>query len=215
MRAAHAFYFCRVNKRSMRKNFTPLLLIPGLVLFFACSKNDLHPPASPVDSTADNVYLDPGMINAVIGAKTFSSFNLTHAIDAGGFVNIMAKALVNNDTCVFSMNFADTLHSNVAYANYETPDTTYIANDTIIFARGTIYFTADFFDGYKGIVYVSGVDKYVNGDTLVITTFDRSKHRLAGTFKATMTASTSESPYITQPVIDVTGTFNTYYNTAK
>ena len=49
MRAANAFYFCRVNKKSMRKNFTLLLLIPVSILFFACAKTDLHAPASPVN----------------------------------------------------------------------------------------------------------------------------------------------------------------------
>jgi len=215
MHVTHAFYFWRVNKKPMRKNFTPLLLIPGFLIFFACSKHESHPPAMPIDSTADNVYLDPGTLNALIGSDAFSSFDRTHAYDTGGSISIMAKALVNSDTCVFSINFADTLRINIPYANYMRADTAYIGTDTFNFPKGAIYFTTDFFDGYKGIVYVSGVDKYVNGDTLLITTFDKSKHLLAGTFKTTMTASTSESPYITQPIRSVTGSFNTYYNIAK
>src|SRR6185437_10288510 len=215
MRTAHAFYFCRVNKKSMRKNFTPLLLIPGFILFFACSKNDLHAPTPPADSTTANTYLDPGTLNATIGSTIFSSFNLIHAEDSHGFMNIMAKALVNNDTCVFSIDFEDTLRTNTPYANYKIPDTAYIGKDTFNFAHGQICFNTGFFDGFKGIVYASGVNNDVNGDTLVITTFDKSRHQIAGTFKAMMTASKSESPYITQTRTYATGSFNTYYNIPK
>jgi hypothetical protein len=177
----------------MRNNFTPLLLIP--VFIFACSKHQSHPTTpTPVDSTNANVYLDPGTVNAIVATDTFRSFNLIHAYDTNGFVNITAKALINNDTCGFSIGFPDTLHTNTPVTN--------------IFSLG-------FFDDFLGTVYLSGVNNNFTGDTLVITTFDKSKHLLAGTFKATMTASTQESPSITQTAPYVTGSFNTYYNTAK
>lgn len=207
------FTFAGSTKKTMRKNFTPLLLIPGFIVFFACTKHESQPTTSQADSTAANVYLDPGSVNVIIANNTFSSFNLIHANDTGGFVNIWARALVNKDTCEFSIHFIDTLHTGVSYVNYAKPDTAYIGNDSIIFTQGTSYYSLGFFDDYRGIVYLSNND--YTGNTLLITTFDRSKHLLAGTFKAVMTAGKSESPYITQASTYVTGSFNTYYNTAK
>ena len=191
----------------MRNNFTPLLLIP--VFIFACSKHQSHPTTpTPVDSTNANVYLDPGTVNAIVATDTFRSFNLIHAYDTNGFVNITAKALINNDTCGFSIGFPDTLHTNIPYANFTTHNSLGVSSSADIFSLG-------FFDDFLGTVYLSGVNNNFTGDTLVITTFDKSKHLLAGTFKATMTASTQESPSITQTAPYVTGSFNTYYNTAK
>ncbi len=64
-------------------------------------------------------------------------------------------------------------------------------------------------------MYLSGVNKNFTGDTLVITTFDKPKHLLAGTFKVTMNASTQENPTVTQTSAYVTGSFSTYYNTSS
>ena len=210
------FTFGGSTKKQMRKIFTPLLLIPGFITFFACSKNQTSPaaPAQPLDSTAPNLYLDPGTVTAAIGANTFSSFNLIHAADSGGFVFIMARALVNNDTCVLDINFPDTLRTGIAYANYNKPDTVYTNNDSIVLFGGASYFNTTFFDAYKGIVYLSGVNNHLIADTLMITNFDKSKHLLAGTFLVTLTAGTKD-PYIIQTYTGVTGSFNTYYNTAK
>ena len=182
----------------MRKNFTPLLLIP--VFIYACSKHQSHPatPATPVDSTASTSYLDPGTVNAIIITDTFRSFNLIHAYDTSGNVNIVARALINNDTCDFSISFADTLRTNIPYAN-----------------QSTYNFSLGFFNDFLGTIYLTGVNRDFTGDTLMITNFDKSKHLLAGTFKATMTAGKSESPSITQTSAYVTGSFNTYYNTGK
>jgi hypothetical protein len=182
----------------MRKNFTPLLLIP--IFIFACSKHQSQPvtPPTPVDSTASGVYLDPGTFNAIILTDTFQSFNLIHAYDTGGFVNILARALINKDTCSFALSFPDTLRINTAYVNNASH---YI-------------FSVEFFDASSGTVYLSGVNKNFTGDTLTITTFDQSKHLLAGTFKTTMNASSSESPSVTQTSTYVTGFFNTYFNSS-
>ena len=192
----------------MTKTFTPLLLIP--VFIFACSKNQSHSatPPTPVDSTAANVYLDPGTVNLLILNDTFRSFNLIHAYDTSGMVNIMARALINNDTCGFSISFPDTLHTNIAYANY-------IISNGLGGTSGADYFSLSFFDAYLGTVYLSGVNRNFAGDTLVITTFDKSRHLLAGTFKATMTAGSQENPSITQTSAYVGGSFNTYYNTSS
>jgi hypothetical protein len=198
----------------VRKKFTPLLLIP--IFLFACSKHESRPvtPPPPVaDSTSGNAFLDPGNVTAIILTNTFRSFDLIHAYDSGGFVNITAKALINNDTCLFSINFADTLRTNIAYTNYTIIDTVHIGDDTFETPGGTENFNLGFYDDYLGTIYLSGVNKNFTGDTLVITTFDKARHLLAGTFKATMLTSTQESPVITQNSAYVTGSFNTYFNT--
>ena len=182
----------------MRKNFTPLLLIP--VFVFACSKHQSHSTTpTPVDSTNANVYLDPGTVNASILNNTFHSFDLIHASDTGGFVIIASKALINNDTCLLTINFPDNLDTNIPYVNNTSQYT----------------FSVDYFDAYSGTVYLSGVNKNFTGDTLEITTFDKPKHLLAGTFKVTMNASTQENPTVTQTSAYVTGSFSTYYNTSS
>jgi len=186
------------------------IILPLLLLLASCSKHNSSPaiPPAPVDSTDANTYLDPGTVNASILSNNFNSFNLIHAYDNDGFFNITAKALVNGDTCMIELGFPDTLHTNTSYANYAY-------KDNQGFTRSVYIFTTDFFDAYLGTVYLSGVDNDFTGDTLVITNLDRSKHLLAGSFKTTLTASTQESPIITQNSIYITGTFNTYYNTAK
>jgi hypothetical protein len=215
MRAAHALYFCRVNKKPMRKNFTPLLLIPGFILFFACSKHQTN-PATPTqaDSTAANVYLDPGSVNAIILTDTFQSFKLIRAYDndTGGLVNILARALIKNDTCSFSISFPDSLRTGIPYANYSTQDTTSIGGVSVPIQGSAFNFSLGFYDDYLGTTWLTDVKNNFTGDTLVITTFDRSRHLLAGTFKATMTAGGGKSPSITQTTAYVTGSFNTYFN---
>ena len=199
----------------MRKNFTPLLLIPGFIAFFACSKHQMNPTApTQVDSAAANVYLDPGSVNAIILSDTFKSFKLIQAYDAdtGGTVNIAARAVINNDTCLFSIGFPDSLRTGIAYTNYVTYDTTTIGDIRVPVTSGAVNFSLGFYDDYLGTMWLTGVKNNFTGDTLVITTFDRSKHILAGTFKATMTAAREESPSVTQTTAYVTGSFNTYYN---
>lgn len=216
MRAAHAFYFYRVNKKkTMRKNFTLLLLIPGFAAFFACTKHETNPTASTrVDSTAGNVYLDPGSLDAIIQTDTFQSFKLIQAYDndTGGLVNILARALVKNDTCTFAISFPDSLRAGIPYTNYLTPDTAHIGDISFSTNNTTINFSLSFWDDYAGTMWYSSVKNNFTGDTLVITTFDRSKHLLAGTFKATMKAGGVKNPAIPQNNSYVTGSFNTYYN---
>jgi hypothetical protein len=181
---------------------------------FACSKHQSHPLTPPApDSTDANVYLDPGNVNALILTDSFRSFNLIHAYDSGGLVYITARAVVKNDTCSLAISFADTLRPNTPYANYTSRDSVYIDHDTIGITKGADNFSLSYFNPFLGITYLSGVNKDFTGDTLLITTFDKSNHLLTGTFKATMTASASESPAITQTSTYVTGTFNTYFNT--
>src|ERR1700750_2130124 len=153
----------------MRKIFTPLLLIPCIVVFFACSKHESHPAPG---ETGDTVFTQQGNVNATIATNNFQSFNLISARDAAGNMNIAARALINKDTCELSLNFMDTLHPNVTYINYLTTDTTAIAQDTFYTANYHLYLSVGFYDEYLGSMYLSDANRTITGDTLVITSFD-------------------------------------------
>lgn len=194
----------------MRKKFTPLLLIPGFFVFFACSKHESR-PSTPIAS-ADTVFTQLGNVNATIANNNFQSLNFISAYDANGIMNILARAIINKDTCELSIDFSDTLHPNTAYISSLTSTTEIIGSDTFNVNSNQIYFYVGFYDTYLGTEYLSGAGKNFTGDTLVITNFDRANHLIAGTFKSTVTASRSESPYITETTADVSGAFNTNYS---
>lgn len=174
----------------MRKNFTALLLlIPVFALLFSCSKNQSH-STTPVDSTANNVYLDPGTVSAIINTDTFQSLNGIQAYDDTlGMIYITAKALINTDTTFFYITFPDTLAVNISH---------------------TTNFKLGFVDSV-GTIYLNDTQPST-GDTLLLTTFDKATHTLAGKFSGPLTGSSKADGQLVSRVLHTSGSFNTYFN---
>src|SRR6185437_1891712 len=108
MHIAHAFYFWRVNKKSMRKKSTLLLLIPGFLTFFACTKNNLHAPLA--DTSGGPIDL-PGNATAYVAGSAGDT--------AVYFINGKEYALTSGKTPAASNSIAVS-GGNIYVAGYES-----------------------------------------------------------------------------------------------
>ncbi len=164
--------------------FSPIriaLYIVFLFIFSNCKKTNHSSPSGSIQ--------DIGTISANLGNLSFKSAGTIAALDKNGMFDITGAKPFGGDTTQLEIAFPDTLSANMTYQD----------------STG-ILFVVTYSDPGQALLYRTGFGK--PSGTLKLTSIDRSKHTISGSFSGSLFSAGDPSG----TVIAVTnGIFNTGY----